>query len=123
MKYAILLALVVAAACGKEEASTGGAGRPAYGTPSGTPTPAPTPSATPSATPTMDSAKAALEKAIADTKALIEKKQADAQALLQKATSDPMNATKYKAEADTLQKEIADLQAKLEGYLKEAAGK
>jgi peptidoglycan hydrolase CwlO-like protein len=106
MKYAIILALALAAACGKdEEAKTPG-----------------TPSLTvpESATPSMDQSKSALEKSIADTKALIEKKQAELDPLLKKITSDPMNAATYKAEADKLQKEIADLQTKLDGYMKEA---
>ena len=75
------------------------------------------------ATPAAADPKAALDKSIADTKALIAKKEADMKALLDKAKSDPMNAAQYKAEADKLQKDIADLQAKLEGYVKEAAGK
>jgi hypothetical protein len=103
MKYLAILVIALAAACGKEEAKT----------PDLT---VPTPAAT-------DGSKVALDKAIADTKALIEKKQADATALLEKVKTDPMKAATYQAEADKLQKEIADLQAKLDGYLKEAAGK
>jgi hypothetical protein len=105
----ILVVLALVAACGKEE------------TPTTPPAPSPGVQApkAPSATPT-DASKAALDKAIADTKALIEKKQADAKALVEKMKADPMNAAQYKAEADKLQKEITDLQAKLEGYMREA---
>jgi hypothetical protein len=110
MKYVWILALALAAACGKEEAKT--------------PTTPGTKMETPPMTvPDTGAAKAALDKSIADTKALLEKKQADAKALLDKAAKDPMNAATYKAEADKLNKEIADLQTKLEGYMKEAAGK
>ncbi len=116
MKHLIIV-LALVAACGKEE------------TPAKKTTPAKTPEAPavetpkPPAEPSVDAAKAALDKSIADTKALIAKKEADAKALLDKAKSDPMKAMQYKEEADKLQKEIADLQTKLEGYMKEAAGK
>lgn len=112
----LVLALALVAACGKEEsATTPPAEKPAMEMP-GTEAPKPPDAAS------TDAAKAALEKAIADTKALIEKKQADAKALLDKVKTDPMKAAEYKAEADKLQKEITELQAKLEGYMKEAAG-
>ncbi|MCK6461575.1 MAG: hypothetical protein L6Q95_16965 [Planctomycetes bacterium] len=118
MKYAFILAIALAAACGKEETPA---------TPGGTKIEKPPltvpeqPAAEKPAVPATDTAKAALDKAIADTKALIEKKQADAKALLDKIKSDPMKAASYQAEADKLQKEIADLQTKLDGYMKEAA--
>lgn len=120
MKYLWILALAFAAACGKEETST---------TPGGTSIEKPPltvpdqPAAEKPAVPSTDTAKTALDKTIADTKALIEKKQADAKALLDKMKTDPMKAATYQAEADKLQKEIADLQAKLDGYMKEAAAK
>jgi len=115
MRYAWILALALAAACGKEEAKTP--------TTPGTKMETPKTESPELTVPDTDAAKAALEKSIADTKALIEKKQADAKALLEKVKTDPMNAATYKAEADTLNKEIADLQTKLDGYMKEAAGK
>lgn len=115
MKYALILVIALAAACGKEETPT---------TPGGTKPPLTVPdqpAVEKPAAPSTDTTKATLDKAIADTKALIEKKQADAKALLDKMAKDPMNAATYKAEADKLQKEIADLQTKLDGYMKEAA--
>jgi len=125
MKHLVILVLGLAAACGKEEAppKTNTTTPPAM-TPEKMPEKAPE-TAVPEvkATPSVDAAKEALQKSIADTKALIEKKQADAKALLDKAKADPMKAMQYKAEADKLQKEIADLQTKLDGYMKEAAGK
>jgi len=117
MKHLVILVLALAAACGKEETPAQKTMTPG----SKVGTPALKVPETP-AVPSTDTAKAALQKSIADTKALIEKKQADAKALLDKAKSDPMKAMDYKAEADKLQKEIADLQTKLEGYMKEAAG-
>jgi hypothetical protein len=119
MKYLFILALALAAACGKEETPKEKTTPMAPGAKVETNAPkAETP-----AMPSTDAAKAALDKSIADTKALIEKKQADMTALLDKAKTDPMNAANYKAEADKLQKEIADLQKKLDGYMQEAAGK
>jgi hypothetical protein len=120
MKYAFILAIALAAACGKEETPT----TPAA--PGGTKPPLTVPdqpTVEKPAVPATDTTKAALDKAIADTKALIEKKQADAKALLDKIKTDPMKAATYQAEADKLQKEIADLQTKLDGYMKEAAAK
>lgn len=116
MKYAWILALALVVACGKEE--------PTAKTPTtpGAKVETPKTETPPLTVPDTDAAKAALDKSIADTKALIEKKQADMKALLDKAAKDPLNAAKYKAEADTLKKEIADLQTKLDGYMKEAAG-
>jgi len=118
MKYLLVIAIALAAACGKEETPTTKTLKMAPGA-----KPPLTVPEKPAATPSTDAAKATLDKAIADTKALIEKKQADAKALLDKTAKDPMNAATYKAEADKLQKEIADLQAKLDGYMKEAAAK
>jgi hypothetical protein len=117
MKYLWILALALAAACGKEEPA------PSKTTPGTKPplTVPDQPAAEKPAVPSTDAAKAALDKSIADTKALIEKKQADAKALLDKVKTDPMKAATYQAEADKLQKEIADLQTKLDGYMKEAA--
>lgn len=114
MKYVLIVALALAAACGKEEAPT----KPMT-IPAAPGTKVETPKAPATATPT-DAAKTALEKSIADTKALIEKKQADMKALTEKMAKDPMNAATYKAEADKLQKDITELQTKLEGYMKEA---
>ena len=99
MKYLFILAIALAAACGKDET-------PKTGTPGLTIPGAPD-----------------LQKAIADTKVLIERKQADAKALLEKVKTDATRATTYQAEYDQLQKDIADLQAKLDSYVKEAAGK
>jgi predicted nucleic acid-binding Zn-ribbon protein len=107
MRQLSILVIAFVAACGKEE--TPAAKTPALNVPE--------------AAPSVDKAKSALDKSIADTKALIEKKQADMKALLEKVKTDPMKAATYKAEADQLQKEITDLQTKLEGYMKEAAGK
>jgi hypothetical protein len=120
MKHLWILVLALAAACGKEETGT---------TPGGTKIEKPPltvpdqPAAEKPAAPATDTAKATLDKAIADTKALIAKKEADAKALLEKMKTDPMKAATYQAEADKLQKEIADLQTKLDGYMKEAAAK
>lgn len=102
MKYLFILAIALAAACGKEESGT---------------------TKTPGLTVPTDAPKAALDKAIADTKTLIERKQSDAKALIEKIKTDATKATIYQAEYDQLQKDIADLQAKLDGYVKEAAGK
>jgi hypothetical protein len=121
MKHALILAIALAAACGKEETPKPKTDPMAPGAKVETP-PLTVPEQ-PAATPPTDTAKATLEKAIADTKALIERKQADAKALLDKIKTDPMKAATYQAEADKLQKEIADLQAKLEGYMAEAAAK
>jgi peptidoglycan hydrolase CwlO-like protein len=108
MRYLILV-LTLIAACSKEETPAKPA--PATGTPKA-----------PAAGPSVDAAKTALDKSIADLKALIEKKQADMNALLEKAKSDPMKALQYQQEADKLRKEIADLQTKLDAHMKEAAG-
>lgn len=117
MKHLIVV-LALVAACSKEEP-------PAQKTMPKAPTKAAPKVEAPKVqpAPSTDAAKAALDKSIADTKALLTKKEADMKALLAKAKSDPMNAAQYKAEADKLQKEVADLQAKLDGYVKEAAGK
>ncbi|HEX5137067.1 MAG TPA: hypothetical protein VFY93_08855 [Planctomycetota bacterium] len=119
MKYAWILALGLVVACGKEEAPA----QKTMPTVPGTRVETPKAETPPLTVPDADAAKAALDKSIADTKALLEKKQADAKALLDKAKTDPMNAASYKTEADKLQKEIADLQAKLDGYMREAAAK
>jgi peptidoglycan hydrolase CwlO-like protein len=105
MKHFWIVVIALAAACGKEEP-------PAAGTP---------PLKVPEAAPSKD--KSGLEKSVADTKALIERKQADMKALLEKVKSDPMNAATYKAEAEKLQKEIEDLQAKLESHAEDAGGR
>lgn len=127
MKHLLIIVLAFAAACGKDE--------PPAKTPTTTPK---TETATPPvkapevrvpemkeipAVPSVDAAKVALDKSIADTKALIEKKQAEVKALGEKAKAEPMKALRYKADSDKLRKEIADLQKKLDGYTKEAAGK
>lgn len=122
MKHLLILVLAFAAACGKEE-------KPAKAPTTETATPpvkapeVPVPEMKEIPVPSVDAAKVALDKSIADTKALIEKKQAEAKALLGKVKGDPMNAATYTTEAEKLQKEIADLQKKLDGYMKEAAGK
>lgn len=122
MKYAFILAIALAAACGKEEpaaktpSAPTGTGKPPLTVPE-------QPAAEKPAVPATDTAKAALDKAIADTKALIAQKQTDADALLKKIKSDPMKAATYQSEYDKLLKDIADLQTKLDGYVKEAAGK
>jgi hypothetical protein len=126
MRHLVILAIALAAACGKDEPAKPSAPaltvpeKPAVKAPE---TPAVETPKAPAAGPSVDAAKAALDKSIADTKAMIAKKEMDAKALLDKAKSDPMKAMQYKEEADKLQKEIADLQTKLEGYMKEAAGK
>lgn len=128
MKHLIIVVLAFVAACSKEEPAAKTPTTPPLTVPEKPAVKAPeapaaeTPKA-PAPGPSVDAAKAALDKSIADTKALIAKKEADAKALLDKAKADPMKAMQYKEEADKLQKEIADLQAKLEGYMKEAAGK
>jgi len=79
MKHLVILVLALAAACGKEETPAQKTMTPG----SKVGTPALKVPETP-AVPSTDTAKAALQKSIADTKALIEKKQADAKALLDK---------------------------------------
>ena len=106
MKYLFILAIAFAAACGKEEPKAQ--------------TPGLTVPAAPGAT---DASKTALDRAIADTKDLIAKKQTDADALLAKIKADPMSAATYQTEYDKLLKDIAELQTKLDGYMKEAAAK
>ena len=121
MKYLAILAIALAAACGKEETTTK---TPELTVPKTPEVTAPkTPATETPAVPSTESAKAALDQAIADTKALIEKKQTEASALLGKIKSDPMKAATYQTEYDKLMKEIADLQTKLEGYQKQATGK
>jgi predicted nucleic acid-binding Zn-ribbon protein len=104
MKYLAILVIALAAACGKEEAKT--------------------PDLTvPEAPAATNPSKTALDQAIEDTKALIAKKESDAKALAEKIKADPMKAATYQGEYDKLSKEISDLQAKLDGYMKEATSK
>lgn len=116
MKYLFILAIALAAACGKEEPKAQTPGLTVPDKPAVTVPEKP-------AVPDTSASKAALDKAIADTKALIAQKQTDADALLKKIKSDPMKAATYQSEYDKLLKDIADLQTKLDGYVKEAAGK
>ena len=101
MKYLAILVIAFAAACGKEDKPS-------------TITVPMAPGAT------VEPGKAAVDQAITDTKALIAKKQADLKALTDKVAKDPMNAATYQAEIEKLQKDLADLQTKLEGLMKEA---